>query len=128
MSLERFHREQAASRNRIAAKVEKIMTEKQLGTKHDGGKPRWSLLPRGTIPTVIAVLEYGARKYQVDNWMRVDDPERRYYDAAMRHINAWLQGENNDPESKLPHLAHAVACLLFLMWFDRQKEKTNGNP
>lgn len=125
MTMGHFHREQEASRQRIAEKVEQRITEKTMGEKHDGGKPRWSLLPRGTIPTVIKVLEYGAIKYQPDNWKHVEDHERRYYDAAMRHIEAWLQGENNDPESKLPHLGHAVACLLYLMWFDRQKER-NG--
>ena len=31
-------------------------------------------------------------------------------------------GEQLDPESKLPHLAHAVCCLLFILWF----EETNG--
>jgi hypothetical protein len=96
----------------------------EIGTKHDGGKLRWSLLPPGTILKVIMVLEMGAKKYRIDNWQHVEQPDRRYYDAAMRHIHAWLYGEMNDPESGLPHLAHAVCCLLFLMWFDAHpKEK-----
>jgi len=89
-----------------------------VGTKGDKTKPRWSLLPLKTIAQVIKVLEFGAAKYSVGNWERVDDPKRRYYDAAMRHIDAWWGGEMNDKESGLPHLAHATACLLFLMWFD----------
>lgn len=100
----------------------------QIGTKNDGKKPRWSLLPKGTVEQVIAVLEFGAAKYQVDNWQHVDDPERRYYDAAMRHLEAWWRGEKDDPESKLPHLAHAVCCLLFLMWFHRKAEKAVWEP
>ena len=67
------------------------------------------------------MLEFGAARYQVDNWMHVPDARRRYYDAAMRHIEAWLLGEQNDPESGLPHLAHAVCCLLFLIWFDNRE-------
>lgn len=94
-----------------------------LGDKHDKGKMRWSLLPRWTIAQVIAVLEFGANRYGVDNWMHVPDARRRYYDAAMRHIDAWLHGETDDPESGLPHLAHATCCLLFLMWFDKQGVK-----
>ena len=89
-----------------------------IGDKYDAGKPRWSLLPCGTIAQVVAVLEFGAARYEVDNWMHVPDAGRRYYDAAMRHIDAWLHGEKTDPESGLPHLAHAVCCLLFLIWFD----------
>ena len=89
-----------------------------IGTKYDDKKPRWSLLPVGAVRSIIAVLEFGAAKYAVDGWKHVEEPERRYYDAAMRHIESWRMKETNDPESNLPHLAHAVCCLLFLMWFD----------
>jgi hypothetical protein len=95
-----------------------IDPRKEVGTKLDATKPRWSLLPSGTIAQVIAVLEYGAKKYAVNNWIEVPDAKTRYYDAAMRHLDAWHRGEVNDEESGLPHLAHAACCLLFLMWFD----------
>ena len=36
-------------------------------------------------------------------------------DACLRHINLHRRGEEVDPESGLPHLAHAVACLMFLL-------------
>lgn len=89
------------------------------GIKHDAGKPRWSLLPESVIPEVLRVLEHGAQKYPApDNWKRVSDPQRRYYDAAMRHLQAWLEEEHDDPESGRPHLAHAITCLMFLLWFD----------
>lgn len=89
------------------------MTE---GVKYDASKPRWSLIPQGTLEEVIKVLEYGANKYAPDNWKKVPEMEVRYYDAAMRHIDAYWQGEYLDEESGQPHLAHAVCCLLFLMW------------
>lgn len=91
---------------------------KITGTKLDQTKPRWSLLPSGTIAQVIDVLEYGAKKYAVNNWVNVPDANARYYDAAMRHLDAWWNGEMNDEESGLPHLAHACCCVLFLLWFD----------
>lgn len=94
------------------------VTPSTLGTKLDSDKLRWSLLPSGTIAQVIAVLEYGAKKYAVRNWIDVPDAKTRYYDAAMRHLDAWRGGELNDSESGLPHLAHAACCLLFLLWFD----------
>lgn len=89
------------------------MTE---GVKYDASKPRWSLIPNGTMEEVIKVLEYGANKYSPDNWKKVPEMEVRYYDAAMRHIDSYWQGEYLDEESGQPHLAHAVCCLLFLMW------------
>lgn len=94
------------------------MLNKPLGTKADKGKLRWSLLPIGVMRDIVAVLEFGAQKYSVGNWQHVDEPGRRYYDAAMRHIDARADGEKNDPDSGLPHLAHAIASLMFLMWFD----------
>ena len=64
-----------------------------------------------------------ARRFRLDravvnNWVNVPDAKTRYYDAAMRHLDAWHRGEVNDEESGLPHLAHAACCLLFVMWFD----------
>ena len=97
---------------------ELTVTPATLGTKLDNDKLRWSLLPSGTIAHVIQVLEYGAKKYSVGNWVNVPDGKTRYYDAAMRHLDAWRGGELNDSESGLPHLAHAACCVLFLLWFD----------
>lgn len=92
------------------------------GLKQDSDKHRWSLLPPYPIAQVIKVLEFGAVKYKVDNWMHVGDARRRYYDATMRHLEAWWTGEKYDTESGLHHLAHAACCLLFLIWFDKDAE------
>lgn len=40
----------------------------------------------------------------------------RYYDAAMRHLMAWNDGEERDPESGLTHLAHAGVNICFMIW------------
>jgi len=91
------------------------------GMKFDNGKLRWSLLPKGTVPEVVKVLEYGAQKYAPDNWKYVPDARVRYYDAAQRHLESWWNGQEVDEESKQMHLAHAVCCLLFLLWIDKNK-------
>jgi hypothetical protein len=92
------------------------MTE---GVKFDSAKPRFSLIPKGTLLEVVKVLEFGAQKYAPDNWIRVPDAQTRYYDAAMRHLQAYFDGEKQDSETQLSHLAHAICCLLFLLWFER---------
>lgn len=98
-----------------------LSTGKVLGRKHDSNKPRYSLLPENTVHNVIQVLEYGAVKYEPGNWQHVPNARTRYYDAAMRHIDDWWNGSEIDEESSLPHLAHAICCLLFLLWFDDQE-------
>lgn len=97
------------------------MTE---GMKFDNGKLRWSLVPSGVMNEVIGVLEYGSVKYKEENWKYVQQAHIRYYDAAMRHIDAWWHAEQTDKESGRSHLAHAICCLMFLMWLDNNEEKT----
>lgn len=41
----------------------------------------------------------------------------RMSDAALRHITAWIEGEDKDWESGLSHLAHAICCLTFLLTY-----------
>ena len=68
-------------------------------------------------------MEFGAAKYGQDNWQRVPEARQRYFDAAMRHLLAWWDGERLDAESGLPHLAHAGCCILFLLWADRDAKE-----
>jgi len=90
------------------------------GRKFDQDKPRWDLLPYREVGSVVDVLTYGAIKYEPDNWKKVPDLKNRYFAAAMRHLTAWWGGEKQDPESGIHHLAHAICCLLFIMWFDNE--------
>lgn len=92
-----------------------------VGLKYDIDKPRHSLLPKGSVNSVVAVLEFGAKKYDVDNWQKVDNARDRYYNAAMRHIESWWSGEKLDKETGIHHLAHAATNLFFLMWFDKDQ-------
>lgn len=94
-----------------------------IGQKHDKQKPRMSLLPKGALNAVIRVLEFGATKYQENNWKHVPDAKTRYYDAMQRHIEAWWHGEQKDTETGEHHLAHAICCGMFLWWFDDMDTK-----
>lgn len=86
------------------------------GVKYDAKKRRFGLLPWKGVAQVVDVLEYGANKYpSADNWRKVSDGENRYKEALLRHVVAYVSGESHDPESGLPHLAHAVCCALFLL-------------
>jgi hypothetical protein len=87
------------------------------GRKYDSGKRRLSLLPFKALETVTEVLEYGAAKYDDENWRKVPDAQRRYYDAALRHLHAHKY-ESSDAETGKSHLAHAACCLLFLLELD----------
>lgn len=86
--------------------------------KSDTGKPQWHLLRGmlGALDDVLRVRAYGVEKYgDPDNWLTVTDGHRRYVDAACRHLSRVLDGEHIDPESGLPHLAHAACSVLFAL-------------
>ena len=85
--------------------------------KHDTDKPKWSLLPLDAVGLIVRILTFGAKKYGRDNWRAATAEDlSRYEDALFRHIAAAQRGERNDPESGLPHWAHAACNTLFLLW------------
>lgn len=84
------------------------------GLKFDGGKPPMSLIDRYAIEQIAMVLAFGAQKYDAHNW-RKGIAYSRLIDAALRHLYAFADGEDLDPESGLPHIAHAGCCIVFLL-------------
>lgn len=95
----------------------------EVGIKHDAGKLRYDLLPSEAIEQVVAVLTHGAEKYAPDNWRKVENPSDRYYAAGRRHDESRRQGEKFDADSNLPHLAHAICCLIFRLQLDIEREQ-----
>ncbi len=88
--------------------------------KLDANKPRPTLVPVSLIQSVTAIREYGNQKYHdPENWRKVEP--QRYKDALYRHWLAYLQGEQNDPESGLPHLWHLATNAAFLIEMEREE-------
>lgn len=108
--------------------LESIISDKLVyvipnGKKDDEDKQRWDLLPLDVVKDVVKVLTYGAKKYAPDNWKLIDNPYDRYFAAAMRHLSDYrAYGEKLDKDSGLPHLAHAMCCLIFLSWFEKHNK------
>jgi hypothetical protein len=88
-------------------------------TKFDGGKPPLGLIPRSALVAEAQVLGFGAEKYGKNNW-RGGMAWTRLSDAALRHLTAWIEGEDTDPETGLSHLAHARCCLAFLIEYQEK--------
>lgn len=86
------------------------------GVKHDAGKPRMDLIPMDVLLDVAKVLSFGAIKYSPWNWTLGMDYSR-VQAAMLRHYAAWQSGQNLDPETNLPHLAHMTCCLIFLQYY-----------
>ena len=98
------------------------------GVKYDSGKLQWTLLPFRAINEVLEVLSFGAKKYAADNWKIVPEARTRYVDAAFRHLTDWHLKEKLDGETGKSHLAHAICCLLFLLWFEQEGREDKASP
>jgi Domain of unknown function (DUF5664) len=72
-------------------------------------------IPLSSLTFLARVMELGAIKYGPMNWRENDVRSTIYYEAALRHIFAALDGEELDPESGQPHAAHAMACMAILL-------------
>jgi hypothetical protein len=101
------------------------LDQHEPGAKLDAGKPQAGLLASDfhrALNLVIRVIDYGANKYTRSGWLRVPDAEKRYKDALYRHLLA-MESEENDQESKLPHLAHAAWNALALLELATRREE-----
>ena len=95
-----------------------------------GQKPaQLSYIPFDSLAEVSKVYQYGASKYARDNWKKGYRWSLNF-DAMMRHMFAFWEGEDLDPESGCAHVGHAAWHCLTLLWFmqhykegdDRAKE------
>jgi hypothetical protein len=95
--------------------------------KGDSEKPRFDLIPPEFLWGMAEVLEYGARKYAPNNWVRGADWSR-YYSALQRHLNLWWAGEDYDEETSCSHLYHAACCLAFLAAYQNRALGQDDRP
>lgn len=90
-------------------------------------------LPVGLVPSTginlaaLAFLE-GAMKYGRYNWRVAGVKTSIYYDAAMRHLEKYWNGEECDWETGVPHLASAIACIMIIADAKACKKLTDDRP
>lgn len=86
------------------------------------GKDPLEYLVTSVWPGDARVFKHGADKYGACNWL-IDHIKARTYKAAMlRHLRAWCEGEDIDPDSGENHLYHLRACCAVVL--DAQKNGT----
>lgn len=73
------------------------------------------------------VAGYGAGKYAPHNFLRGYDWSL-CYNALHRHLIAFWDGEDRDPESEQLHLAHAAWHCLALISFSQREIGTDDRP
>jgi hypothetical protein len=98
----------------VSDEVNRVNTAPQ-NPKHvralkDGKAPLEALIGGKVDAEEAWVLAHGGAKYGVRNWLLDPILLKTYVGAIRRHLNAWADGEDLDPDSGKSHLAHIRAC------------------
>jgi len=91
------------------------------GVKFDAGKARMDLLDPYAVEQLSHVLAFGAQKYAAHNW-RMGISKGRLIAAALRHLFAYLGGQDKDDETGLSHVAHAMCCCMFILGLEHRSD------
>lgn len=87
-----------------------------------------SCVPMPPLFEVGLALQEGARKYGRHNYRAIGVRGSVYFDAAMRHLSQWWEGEDLDPDSGVSHVSKAIAGLLVLRDSMIQDNWTDDRP
>ena len=86
-----------------------------LAERFNDNKIKWSLVSWKALEPMVKVLMFGANKYSPNNWQK-GLKYSEISESLQRHLYAFMEGEENDPESKLSHLGHILCNAMFLSW------------
>jgi len=78
-----------------------------VGTK----KFSMSTVSGPVLSELALAMHEGALKYGRHNYREIGVRGSVYYDALLRHMMAWWEGEDIDPESGVHHVVKAMGCL-----------------
>ena len=92
----------------------------EQGLRFNEGKPRWSLVPQSALIPMVKVLEFGADKYGVGNWSK-GLSIRETCESLKRHLDAFMEGEDTDPESGISHIGHIQCNALFISYMMKKR-------
>lgn len=106
--------------------VSEVIASLDKASRYNSGKAQLSYpLSTGVaLDGVARVMEFGAKKYDRDNWKKGLEP-RSVLDSMVRHIRSYLDGEYIDPESGLPHVDH-IACNALFLGYHTDREGQDG--
>lgn len=81
-------------------------------SKKEEGKAEPTLVYWSMIEGLSRVREYGIKKYgKSEDWRTTSSI--KHFDAMLRHIFAFMSGEEYDHDSGMSHLWHAAANIMF---------------
>lgn len=99
-----------SAKAKTTAEVKETNPKDAVGVR----KAPMSVLPRGVLYECGLGMLEGGRKYGRHNYRQAGIRASVYFDATMRHLDSWWEGEDIDPDSGMPHVVKAICSLLVL--------------
>lgn len=93
-----------------AASIKESNPKDSIGIR----KAPLSCVPATVLLELGVAMQEGAHKYRRHNYRAIGVRASVYYDATMRHLFSWWEGEDIDPDSGLSHVTKAIASLTVL--------------
>ena len=91
------------------------IVENAQGGKQSKTEYGFHLIDTDAILSLAQVLQYGASRYERDNWRKI--PSEEHYNHMMIHYCAWLKGDTQDD-----HLSHFF-CRAMMLYATGKAEK-----
>lgn len=102
------------------------MSDESKAKRYNEGKIDYTLLPLDALREEALVWTAGMEKYGRRNWEKLwgDDTRQVVGASALRHLLAYLGGEEYDPETGLHHLAHLRCnCAMGIRYSNNKKKE-----
>lgn len=104
--------------------VPSVTSSTKVAVRDDEHKTNWCLMPFEALEEINKVLEFGANKYSANNWQQGSGFKySRVLNSLLRHVFAFMRGEDKDPESGFSHMAHAGCNVLFILYYLKNKAR-----
>lgn len=86
------------------------------------------LVPDSAVAYMSLAFLEGGLKYGRYNWRHAGVRSSVYRAALGRHLSKWWNGEDCDINSRVPHLASAMACIAIILDADLSGKLTDDRP
>lgn len=125
-----FEEKDLARIDPVASSPVKSTDKKETNPKDALGIKKVSphTVPAGVILELALAMTEGGRKYGTYNYRASGVRSSVYYDACLRHLMSWWEGVDIDPDSGIPHIVKAIACLTVLRDSQRMGNNVDDRP
>jgi hypothetical protein len=86
------------------------------------------LVPDTLIVHAAGALTEGALKYGRFNWRVAGVRASIYHDALKRHLAKWWNGQDQEPATRVHHLASIIACAGIMLDAELYGKLTDDRP